>query len=241
MTTHNMSKDFARDHLKNELYPHTPAGSGKSIGEMVHYESQLKSATLFSHKIAQRQSGGAVTAVLNWSAEVALGVKSIIYIGCGFQTSMGLGVVTEMSQEGVIMKWRELWDQLYFDSNCPCVIQAMNQHDVLETNVERNKPVPHKSILRVFEIMPLALAQPHDMFGKGACFIVGVVRVESAQPISIYGLEQVTGEDLLQCLHDQVSLTPSMNLSAYLDPLRAAIEDGLQRTKLSSQGRPFLQ
>ena len=118
----------------------------------------------------------------------------------------------EMSQEGVIMKWRELWDQLYFDSNYPCVIQAMNQHDVLETDVERNEPVPHKSILRVFEILPLALAQSHDMFGKGARFIVGVVRVKSAQPISIYGLEQVTGEDLLQCLHYQVCLAPNMNL-----------------------------
>ena len=220
-------KDFARDHLKTELYLHTPPGSGKSIGEMVHYESQLKSATLFSYKIAQMQSGVG-GAVLNWRAEDARGVKSIIYIGRGYQTTKGLGVVMEMSQEGVIMKWRELWDQLYFDSNYPCVIQAMNQHDVLETDVERDEPVPHKSILRVFEILPLALAQPHDMFGVGACFIVGIVRVKSAQPISIYGLEQVTGEDLLQCLHDQVSLTPNMNLSAYLDPLRAAIEDGLQ-------------
>ncbi len=97
-------KDFARNHLRNELYPHVPAGSGKSIGDMVYYESQLKSATLFSHKIAQSQSGGGST-VLTWRAS---GVNNIIHIGCGFQTSLGLGVVMEMSQEGVIIKWHKL-------------------------------------------------------------------------------------------------------------------------------------
>ena len=38
-------KDFARNHIKNELYPYTPPGSAKTIGEMVHYEGILKSAT----------------------------------------------------------------------------------------------------------------------------------------------------------------------------------------------------
>ena len=160
-------KDFAPNHLKHVLYPHTSAGSGKSIGEMVHYESQLKSATLFSHKIAQMQIGGGGS-VLIWRAADARGAKSIIYVGCGFKTSLGLGVVMEMSPEGVIMKWRELWDQLYFDSNYPCVIQAMYKYDVLETDIERAEPVHHDSILQVFEILPLALAQPQDMFGKGA-------------------------------------------------------------------------
>ena len=220
-------KDFAPNHLKNVLYPHTSAGSGKSIGEMVHYESQLKSATLFSHKIAQMQIGGGGS-VLIWRAADARGAKSIIYVGCGFKTSLGLGVVMEMSPEGVIMKWRELWDQLYFDSNYPCVIQAMYKYDVLETDIERAEPVHHDSILQVFEILPLALAQPQDMFGKGARFVVGAVSVKSAGPISIYGLKQIEGEELLQCLYDQASRTPNMNLSAYLDPLRAAIEDGLQ-------------
>jgi hypothetical protein len=42
-------KDFARNHIKNELYPYTAPGSAMSIGEMVRYEGILKSATLCSH------------------------------------------------------------------------------------------------------------------------------------------------------------------------------------------------
>ncbi len=68
--------------------------------------------------------------------------------------------------------------------------------------VERAEPVGHDSILQVVEILPLALSQLQDMFGKGARFIVGTVSVKSAGPISIYGVKQVEGEDLLQCLYD---------------------------------------
>mmetsp|Transcript_41363 Transcript_41363/g.86397 ORF Transcript_41363/g.86397 Transcript_41363/m.86397 type:complete len:88 (+) Transcript_41363:53-316(+) len=85
----------------------------------------------------------------------------------------------------------------------------------------RIDPIRHDSILQVFEILPLALAQPHKMFGTGARFFAGAVRVASGRPIKLYGLEKFSGEDLLQCLHHQSSLTPYLNLSAYLDPLRA--------------------
>jgi hypothetical protein len=63
--------------------------------------------------------------------------------------------------------------------------------------------------------------------GTGARFLAGAVKFESGVPIKLYGLAKFSGEDLLQCLHRQTSLTPYLNLLAYLDPLRAAIEDGL--------------
>ena len=224
-------KDFAHNHLRNELYPHTPQGLSKSIGETVHYEGRLKPALHFSHKIAEgyySREGAAEGAVVNWRAVDARGQRSIICIGSGFQTADGIGVVMEMSQDGAIVKWHELWDQLYVNSKYPGVIQAMGNYDVLETNVERLDPIRHDSIHQVLEILPLALAQPHNIFGTGTRFIVGAVSVKVGQPISIYGIEKVAGEDLLQCLYHQASLTPNMNISAYLDPLRAAIEDGLR-------------
>ena len=223
-------KDFARKHLENELYPHTPAGSARSIGEMVHYEGILKSSTLCSHQISMifySKKGDAGGAVFNWRAVDARGKLIHIYIGCGFQTANDNGVVMEMSTDGSIVKWREMWDQHYFDSKYPCVMQAMGKHDLVETDVERIDPIRHDSILQVFEILPMALAQPQNIFGTGARFLAGVVRVASGRPIKLYGLEKFSGEDLLQCLHHQSSLTPSLNLSAFLHPLRAAIEDGL--------------
>ena len=223
-------KDFAPNHLKNELYPHKPPGSAKSIGEMVKYESTLKSATLCSYQISMKfysKQEAAGSAVLNWRAVDTRGELLNIYLGSGFMTADYIGVVLEMSQDGSIVRWRELWDQDYFDSKHPCVMQAMGKHDVVETDVEHIDPIRHASILRVFEILPLAMAQPHNMFGTGARFLAGAVRVESGGPIKLYGLAKVSGEDLLQCLHHQTSLTPYLNLTAYLDPLRAAIEDGL--------------
>ena len=223
-------KDFARNHIKNELYPYTPPGSAKMIGEMVHYEGILKSATLCSHQISmnfyakQRAPGGAV---INWSVVDAQGVKSNICIGSGFQTTNDLGIVIEMSLDGSVVKWRELWNQPYIQSKYPCVVQSMGPHDAVKTDVERLNPICLDSILHVFEILPLALAQPHNMFGTGARFMAGVVSVKIGQPITLYGLAKISGEDLLECLHHQVSLTPNLNLLAYLDPLRAAIEDGL--------------
>ena len=223
-------KDFARNHLKNELYPQTPPGSAKSFGEMVQYESTLQSATLCSYQISMKfysKKEAAGSAVLNWRAVNTRGELINIYLGSGFMTANYIGVVLEMSQDGSIVRWRELWDQAYFDSKYPCVMQAMGKHDVVETDVEHIDPIRHASILRVFEILPLAMAQPHNIFGTGARFLAGAVRVESGRPIKLYGLEKFSGEDLLQCLHHQTSLTPYLSLSAYLDPLRAAIEDGL--------------
>ena len=37
-------------------------------------------------------------------------------------TANYIGVVLEMSQDGSIVRWRELWDQAYFDSKYPCVM-----------------------------------------------------------------------------------------------------------------------
>jgi hypothetical protein len=105
----------------------------------------------------------------------------------------------------------------------------MGNYDALETNVERLDPLRHDSILQVLEILPLALTQPHKIFGTGTRFIVGAVSVMVCQPISIYGIAKVVGEDLLQCLYNQASLTLNMS-EAYLDPLRAAIGDGLKYT-----------
>ncbi len=76
----------------------------------------------------------------------------------------------------------------------------MGNYGVLETNVERLNPIRHDSVHQVLEILPLALAQPHNIFGMGARFIVGAVSVKVSQPISIYGIEKVVGEDLLQCV-----------------------------------------
>ena len=231
-------KDFAVNHLKNELYPCTPPGMGRTIGEIVQYMPALKEGKLFSNKVAKKF--GSSNAVI-WRAEIAQGEPIIINIGSGFRTADGLGVVLEMGQNGVILKWLELWDQAYFDSKYPCVIRNMSQYDLFETNKERLDQVCVESILQVFPILPAALIQPKDQFGKGARFLVGVVNVESDSPLAMYGLSVVKGEELLQCLHDQASLTPYMDLTSYTELLRAAIEDAIRdiaEHKIESARKP---
>ena len=112
-------KDFAVNHLKNELYPCTPPGTGRTIGSVVDYKPALKEGKLFSNKVAKKF--GSSNAVI-WRAEIAQGEPIIINIGSGFRTADGLGVVLEMGQNGVILKWRKLWDQKHFETKYQCVI-----------------------------------------------------------------------------------------------------------------------
>jgi hypothetical protein len=106
----------------------------------------------------------------------------------------------------------------------------MGQYDLFKTNVDHSDQVCVKSILQVFPILPGALIKPKDQFGMGACFLVGMVNVESDLPLAMYGLSTVKGEELLQCLHNQAtgSLTPYMDRTSYTELLRAAIEDGIR-------------
>jgi hypothetical protein len=187
-------KHLPAGQLRTELYSCTPPGMTRMIGEMVDYQPDMRDATLYSNKVAETFGS---SNVVNWRAENTRGEQIIINIGSGFQTADGLGVVLEMGQNGVVLKWRELWDQKYFNTKYPCVIQNMSQYDVLETNVEHSDQVCGKSILQVFPILPGALIQPKDQFGKGARFLVGVVNFESDSPMKIYGLNAVKGEELL--------------------------------------------
>jgi len=217
-------KDFACNHLKNDLYPCTAPGTGKTFGEMVDYKSELKNGALFTHLIAGKLGP---SDVVQWKGKNERGRPLFLNTGSGFKTADGLGVVLEMDACGAILKWRELWDQQYFNTNYPCVIQKLSQYDVFETNVVRTDQVCPKDLLEIFPILPCALIQPKDQFGTGARFLVGVICVESDSPIAMYGLKAVNGEDLLKCVHYYVSMNPWMHLDSYLEPLRANIEDGI--------------
>ena len=81
----------------------------------------------------------------------------------------------EMTDTGVITKWRELWNQDYFARTYPQVLKSLRPFFVFETDKERTDHVHPDHIRRVFNVMPAALALPQDMYGQGEVFIVGVV------------------------------------------------------------------
>ena len=70
-------------------------------------------------------------------------------------------------------------------------LQAMGEHDVVETNVEHIGPIRHASIRQVIEILSLALAQQHSMFGR---FWAGAV---SHSEVKIYWNASTTRPALL--------------------------------------------
>jgi hypothetical protein len=107
-------KHLPAGQLRIELYPCTPPGMTRMVGEIVNYQPDMRDTTLYSNKVAETFGS---SNIVNWRAENTRGEQIIINIGSGFQTADGLAVVLEMGQNGVILKWRELWDQKYFDSN----------------------------------------------------------------------------------------------------------------------------
>ena len=229
-------KHFAKDMIKNFLYPHTPAGHEKSIGQRVQYMPINQEANLFSHQIAAAKLLGGLKSMSHpfgidqYALQDEMGRITILSVGSGFQTAQGLGVVMEIHTSGSIVKWRELWDQDYFSRTYPCILQAMRGFYVLETDLQRSDPqaVLPQNIIRVFPIKPLALAQQRDMPGEGAKFIVGTVTASKGEPIQIYGLKALSGEKLLDSLYEEAAICHKIQLGSYSDPLRAAIEDGLQ-------------
>jgi hypothetical protein len=225
-------KHFPKDMIKNFLYPHTPAGHKKSIGQRAQYMPNNQVANLFSHQIAAATMLGlkclSYPGINQYAVQDEIGRITMLSVGSGFQTAQGLGVVMEIDTSGSIVKWRELWDQDYFSKTFPCILQAMRGFYVLETDLQRSDPVLPQSILRIFPIKPLALAQQRDMFGEGAKFIVGTVEASMGEPIKIYGLRALSGEQLLGSLYYEAVICHKMQLESYCYPLRAAIEDGLQ-------------
>jgi hypothetical protein len=229
-------KHFPKDMLKNMLYPHTPAGHTRSIGQRAQYNKVNADADSirFSHNIAERLCmvkeihQDRVKNLHQCALTMEHDMIEMLSVGSGFQTEGGLGIVLRIDSSGRIAQWRELWDQNYFNRNYPGILQAMRGFYVFETDLVHIDAVNHKDISRVFQLKPIALAQQRDMFGEGAKFIVGKVEASNGEPIQIYGLNALNGEQLLNSLYCEAALCNKVQIGAYVDPLKAAIEDGLR-------------
>ena len=222
--------DLPENYMANMLYhfvPQMPLGNDRSIGDMVSYSPKLKEATLFTAKVC-RATQQARSPFISITVQCLAGEISI-FSGKGFQTTNTLGVVMEMTDTGVITKWRELWNQDYFARTYPQVLKSLRPFFVFETDKERTDHVHPDHIRRVFDVMPAALALPQDMYGHGAVFIVGVVSNAGRMgiPIGLNGVRALGGEELLKLLYDYVMLIQKETLESYISQLMCAIDDGL--------------
>ena len=222
--------DLPVNFLNNMLYPfipQIPPGNTRSIGDMVAYHPELKTATLITTKVL-RNAHRARNPFKSVTVPCLAG-ELTIFCGKGFQTSDMLGVAIEVNDSGVITKWRELWNQEFFTRTLPQVVKSLRPFLVFETDKERINHVHPDHIRRVFDVMPAALALPKDMHGRGSVFIAGVVsdagRLDG--PICLQGVEALNGEELLKILYDHVTLIQKKTLREYTDQLSCAIEDGL--------------
>ena len=222
--------DLPVNFLNNMLYPfipQIPPGNTRSIGDMVAYHPELKTATLITTKVL-RNAHRARNPFKSVTVPCLAG-ELTIFCGKGFQTSDMLGVAIEVNDSGVITKWRELWNQEFFTRTLPQVVKSLRPFLVFETDKERINHVHPDHIRRVFDVMPAALALPKDMHGRGAVFIAGVVSDAGSLggPIGLNGVRALGGEELLEILYDHVTLIQKETLEAYISQLTCAIEDGL--------------
>jgi hypothetical protein len=96
--------------IKNFLYPHTPAGHEKLIGQRVEYMATNQAANLFSHQIAAGKLLGSEcmshpSGINQYALQDEMGRITILSVGSGFQTAQGLGVVKKINTSGRIVKW----------------------------------------------------------------------------------------------------------------------------------------
>ena len=158
-----------------------------------------------------------------------------IYVGMGFRTEDNiLGAVKAVDVKGRITRWRELWDQDFINT-FPCTVQAMRRFYVLETDRDRMDTIEADRVISSFLIMPIALISAQDISSEGNVCVVGSVKINSGgrAPFDLHGLEKVPAEQLLECLHYKTSVFERMNLSSFLMPLRAAIDNFLVNSACS--------
>ena len=102
------------------------------------------------------------------------GSRVRISVGHAFENVRGdLGIVMQMASDGIISKWRVLYNQANFDKLLPGALAALRPFYVVETNLTSTDHVQPKDVKRVFLNKNPQLVQAHDLKGTGDVFTVG--------------------------------------------------------------------
>ena len=184
------------------------------------------------------------------------GSRVRISVGHAFENVRGdLGIVMQMESDGIISKWRVLYNQANFDKLLPGALAALRPFYVVETNLTSTDHVQPKDVKRVFLNKNPQLVQAHDLKGTGDVFTVGKAEfgfddnylIPSMgafphRPMILCGLPAPSADELVRAVNLEQKFFGEQNCAKYSPVIAVQIEDAILSSawdRFEEKGRGF--